>query len=153
MTVKGRFLLASPLVLLFALGCSPDNPNAPASLSGKVTYNNKPVTGGSVAIIAKDGGTIVRPIMQDGTYSATDLPVGEAAITVETETVNPDRKMPEYGGGRKDAVSPRPAGAPGSATGSGAYVKIPDKYSKKETSGFSTNLKAGRNTMDLPLAD
>jgi hypothetical protein len=152
MTLKGRFWLASPLLLLFALGCGPDNPNAPASLSGKVTYQNKAVTGGSVTIIPKEGGAMIRPIMPDGTYNATDMALGEVTITVETESINPDRKAPQYGGGRKDAVSPAPPGA-GSPTGSGTYVKIPDKYSKKETSGFTMTLKAGKNTMDLPLSD
>ena len=75
-------------------------------------------------------------------------------ITVETESVNKDKKMPTYGGakgGAKGAMSPVPEGL--GPAGGATYVKIPDKYHDKAKSGLSVTLQKGRNTKDLDLKD
>ena len=75
------------------LGCKSENPNAPGRVSGKVTYNGQPVTGGTVTFHSKkDGAKIPVSISSDGRYSAFDIPDGEMDVTVETESLNPDRE-------------------------------------------------------------
>jgi hypothetical protein len=164
----GRLFLLSPLLLIFAAGCG-DTSKTPAQLSGTVKYNNKAVTGGTILLIAKGAegksdkakGSYTIYIKPDGTYSATDLPVGDFDATIETESVNTQgRPTPDqYGGSRggKDkgrTVSPAPedktASSPG---GGGTYVKIPAKFAKKDTSGLTVTLTKGSNEHNFELKD
>ena len=97
-----RLRLAGGAALFAAMvltGCKPSNPNAPAKVTGKVTYNGSAVTGGSVSFHYKDGGKVSAPIGSDGTYSAIDIPTGDAMVTVETESINPENKKTEYRSG------------------------------------------------------
>lgn len=171
--LRGATLLAGALIVV---GCAPSNPNAPARLTGRVTYNGSAVTGGTVTFHPKDGGSFSVGIAADGTYTAFDVIEGEMGVTVETESINPNKKMPEYKGGSSSGPgkmygqgkfgpkSPSGSGAPG---GKGAqmgpapeganiqtvYMKIPAKYAKPETSGLSVTLKKGEQTKDFELTD
>ncbi|HZT79836.1 MAG TPA: hypothetical protein VFA26_06430, partial [Gemmataceae bacterium] len=124
----------------------------------------------TIRFYPKDGGMYTAVIRPDGKYEAPDLPVGEMAVTIETESANPNRKTPDYnspggggmgmygkaGGGapqQKDRamkMSPIPEGAP---KAEGAYVKIPAKYADKSTSGLSVTLNKGKQTKDFALTD
>lgn len=173
-------LRAAPLLagLLVVLGCGPSNPNAPARVTGRVMYNGSPVTGGTLTFHTKEGGQIPLGIAADGTYSAVDVPEGDIVVTVETESLNPNRKMPEYKGGTgsgpaamygKGKFGPQGGGPSGSGApgGKGAqlgpapegvniattYMKIPDKYAKPETSGLTVTLKKGEQVKDFELTD
>jgi len=161
------------LVPLLLFGCTPHNPNAPAKVSGKVTYNGSPVTGGSVVFHYKEGGQFSAPIASDGTFVAADIPVGEAVVTVETESINPDNKKGDYAsppgagmmaGKYGKAAPPKPSsGGPGRGAkmspapdGSGSntvYMKIPGKYSDKTKSGLSVTLKEGKQVNNFELTD
>jgi hypothetical protein len=146
----GRLLLVLPLFLVLASGCT-RNPGAPASLSGKVTYKGTAVTGGTVTVHTKDGAGYSIPIKPDGTYSGTDLPAGDMVLTVETESVNKDKKTPVYGGrAGGQSMSPVPEGV---KAGGGGYVKIPAKYADKAKSGLTVTLSKGKQTKDLELTD
>ncbi len=183
MTLKGRLLLTLPLYAALVIGCSKGNPNAPATVTGKVTYNGAPVTGGMVVFHPKEGGMYTAAISPEGTYSVSDLPIGDATVTVDTESINPNAKMPEYkggnsgpGGGVGKAMYSQmmggtkgSKGAPGGQShkaekmspmpegankaGGGTYVKIPEKYKDPEKSGLTTTLKRGSQTYDIELKD
>ena len=53
------------IAVVMLVGCKQNNPNAPARVTGKVTYNGSPVTGGNVYFHTKDGGAIAAPIGGD----------------------------------------------------------------------------------------
>ena len=153
---KARLLLTLPLLLLLVLGCQKSK--TPAKLSGKVTYNGNPVTGGEMVFYFGEGGAPEVTIRSDGTYSATDLPVGEATVTIDTESINPKGKMApaQYGGVKgagkeKMKMSPMPEAASQSAKGE--YVKIPLKYKDKKKSGLTVTLTSGEQTHDFELKD
>jgi hypothetical protein len=152
MTIKSRLALALPLFLALALGCGPDSPT-PASISGKITYGPTDVTGGQITFHPQgEGPSYTRPIAADATYSAADLPVGQFTVTIETESINPDRKAPDYGGSRGGGgKSPAPAAAP--QGNPGTYVKIPPKYADVKTSGLTVTLTKGSQKKDFPLTD
>lgn len=159
----GIGFLAATLV-----GCGGGVASAPANVSGKVTYKGAPVTGGVVGFFASgaEGGGYSATINPDGTYKASNVAAGEIAVTVETETLNPNIKQVTYtggaskgppgssgaagGAGKKMGSSPRPGNA---AKSEAVYVKIPGKYAKKDTTTLKTNLKAGNNIYDIDLAD
>ena len=170
-TVRIAFVL--PLFLLaLTAGCSGKGNMSAAKVSGKVTYNGSPVTGGSVtfhyANMKDEQGhdltnqSVSCTIGPDGTYSNTDMPVGDTVVTVETESAKHETasaadyaqkmggKMAGKGGGKIEA-SPAPPGFEGNK--GGAYVKIPAKYADKSSSGLKKNLSRGSNTFDIPLSD
>jgi len=127
--VHRLFVIA--LLLLCALGCSrkltPVESNR-SPISGTVTFDGKPLTGGSITFMSKDD-TRYRTtvaIGPEGTFSAADAPQGVLQATVETESLLFSK-------------------APG-------YVKIPAKYSKPATSGLSVKVEPGQtNTVTFGL--
>jgi len=149
MATMGRSLLLGSLFLVVALGCANPKGNVAASISGKVTCKGSPVTAGSVVFLTADGTPYGAPISADGTYAASDLPVGPLSVMIETESANTGAKKAQtYGGKMK--MSPVP---PGMEKTGGAYMKIPGKYADPKTSGFSVTLKAGQQTQNFELAD
>lgn len=160
MSVKGRIVLACPLLLMLVvgLGCSKGNVNTPAKLSGSVKYKGGPVTGGTMTLLPEGGGAIPVTIKPDGTYAAQDLPVGTLKVVIETESMNPNKKgdpstYGQQGGGRggSQSMSPIPTGR--STAAGGTYVKIPEKYSDVKSSGLSVTLQKGDNSHDFDLTD
>jgi hypothetical protein len=154
MTTKARLFLVLPLLLVLVVGCTSTKAN-PVKVSGKVTYKGAPVPGGTIQFTKEGGGFASCPLSKDGSYSASDLPVGEYAVAVETESANTGAHpaVGSYGKG-KGGMSPGPGGAPPAPPSAGDYVKIPAKYKKKETSGLKVSLAAGDNPdKNFDLAD
>lgn len=149
-----RLILALPLFgALVAMGCGKST-STPASATGKISYKGTTVGGGSIAFVTADGARYSSPIKGDGTYTVSQLPVGEMTVTIETDSANKDRKDPNYGGGMAKGGptgSPRPDTAKADAGGS--YVKIPAKYKDAKTSGLKVSLTASKNSKDFDLAD
>lgn len=164
---KGRLLLALPTIGLLFLGCSKYNPNAAAEVSGKITYNGTPVTGGTImfqpagAGDKSPGGAYPGTIMKDGSYRIAELPAGELIVTIETESLNPDKKSQGPYAPTKDkavgraapANSPIPGNAPKGPGEAGVYVKIPEKYKSPSTTPEKRTLKNGKNEENFDLKD
>jgi hypothetical protein len=179
-SVLGSCLL---FILLFGLvlGCG-SSKAAPAQVSGKVSYNGQPVPGGTV-VFYSSAGVYSAAINTDGTYTAADLPEGEMVVTVDTESLNPDRKTAAYtpsaikaraeaGSKSKYSGSSVPA-AKSAPAASGAkdqkpntspvpeganvdpvtYVKIPRNYADKTKSPLKVVLKSGSQEQNLELKD
>ena len=159
MTRTSRFVLALPLVLTVAVGCSTSK--TPSKVSGKVTYKGEPVGAGTVTFHAKEGGIYYYPLNSDGSYSGADLPTGEMIVTVDTEAANPNRGGEVYGGKGKEGANPsdymkkmKERGmVPEGPIISGKYVKLPEKYRSKETSPLKVNLTKGNNDNNFDLKD
>lgn len=169
----GIFLLTATS-LLVAVGCKKTNPGAPASITGKVTYNGAPVAGGTITFHTSDG-AMSAAIGSDGKFVCTDMPVGETPVTIETESANPDKAPEVYGpnsgnpmagnpmaskygkgsaaksaGASNSSTSPAPAN---SSPSSGSYVKIPARYADKDQSKLTVTLVKGETKKDFPLTD
>jgi hypothetical protein len=159
--IMRRIALVLPLLLLPAFGCS-GGKGATSSVSGKIMLNGQtPVTAGTVTFYPAEGAPVEKGINSDGTYIITDIPAGEYTVTVETESVKRAENAPVYGGGRGGAekgqekqgrggMSPAPPDFQG---GTGHYVKIPEKYGKKESTPLKTTIGKGKNTYDIPLSE
>lgn len=158
-----RRCLLPTLSFLFLIslvnGCGPSKSN-PVELSGTVTYNGQPVTGGTMIFFAKDGGTYPASIHADGSYIATDFPTGELIVTVDTESLNPAKKQETYTGktkmgggpkGKEGKMSPVPEGA--SQGNAGTYVKIPKVYNDKDKSPLKVTVEAGKQKLNIELKD
>ena len=173
-----RIRLGSGLLLascMLILGCSNENKEFPAQVSGKVTYKGAAVTGGIITLYTAEGSPIQAPISNNGTYLFPNLPIGQMTVTIDTDSVNPESmKKEEYKGGKgpgggaagmykmksapmptlkkgqENSKSPVPEGT---QVNEAVFVKIPAKYKAKGTSGLSMELKAGKQTKDFELND
>lgn len=132
-------------------GCgSGVNPNAPANISGKVTYKGAAVTGGSLLFHSAD---TVYPasIDNDGAYQGRDFPVGEFTVTVDTENLNPARKSTSYDPQAAKMEEYKPPEGVNVTTAT--YVKIPAKYADKTKSGLKVTITPGKQVKDFELTD
>jgi len=168
------FAVLGTLTLGMTLGCS-SKKSAPAVVSGKVTYKGEPVTGGTLVFFTEQG---VYPVAvsAEGTFTHSDLPEGACTVTIDTEELNPNRKVQAYDqksnatsggpGGAKYKSKPAPSasGAKGkqetSPAGEGSpqgergqYKKIPPQYADKDKSPLKVTLKAGSQELNFDLTD
>src|SRR5438132_13142015 len=85
-----RFAL-TPLFVVICLGpagCT--GRDRPASVSGKVTYNGKPVTSGIVVLVGKDGKTSdLGYVKDDGSYSIAKAPSGPVKVSFDNPAPPP----------------------------------------------------------------
>jgi hypothetical protein len=146
MLLLRRFLLSLTLALLLIAGCSGKRSQNTANLSGKLSYKDQPIKAGVMQIYTEQG-LYSATINPDGTYTATQLPPGKATVTIETESINPNK--PVYGGGKYEVKKSKAEKEPEALE----YVKIPLKYRQENTSDLKIELKPGKNTHDFNLTD
>jgi hypothetical protein len=146
-----RLVVLLTSIAVVALGCGDKNPNAPASVSGSVKYKGEVLKAGTIQFHS-DQGVYTAPINSDGTYVNRDVAVGESVVTVDTESVNPNKKKEAYGGDRAKGMQEQKPPA-GSSTGSEFYVKIPKKYSDPKESPLRANVKRGKQEQNFELTD
>lgn len=169
MIQHSRLALMVLVVSVIALGCGQKrNPNAPANVSGRITYKGGPLKGGNVTFHPASGGVYSFAIRPDGNYTATDVPDGDMVVTVNTESLNPAKqeKPRVYGEGQavgdgKPLAVPSPDfiksklknPPPDVPVAQPEYMKIPEKYSDKTKSGLSVTLSPGNQTRSFDLKD
>ena len=112
--------------LLLAAGCDSAPPPPPERVvTGLVTYQGKPVTGGTVIFQPMEKGA--RPYMgvigDDGNYELSYIVPGEFAVAVETET---KRGLP-------------------------THVEIPRRYNSPSQSGLKFQVGEGAQTYNIEL--
>jgi hypothetical protein len=138
--------VAFGVVLVPLVGCGEPQ----ASLSGKVTFKNKPVTGGWVIFINEAEKHDRAQIKPDGTYSSTTVPIGNLKVGVEPAAKGVSANMPK---GVKKPEIPKDGPADVYAQGSGGYVDIPMYLRSPNTSKITTKVEAGAKTFDIDLPD
>jgi len=120
------------IATLLLAGCG--GAGSSGTLAGKVSLKGQPVTGFQVSVISsKSGSGAMTEIGQDGAFEFREaLPVGTYKVAVVPKPPEP------VAPGTKLSKAPPPA--------------IPIKYQRVETSGFSAEIKPGRNeaTFSIP---
>jgi hypothetical protein len=156
-----RFRIGLCFALLAGLfaGCTA-NPNAPARISGIVTYKGNPLPAGSIAFVSDEQGhQYGGPLSPDGSYEVRDLPTGPMIVTVETEYLKPEKKAPDYGGGKGAKMYAERVAVEGKGGAAAAkappeqYVKIPAKYGNSKTSPLTITIESGRQVKNFDLVD
>jgi hypothetical protein len=147
-----RWLLCG---LVIAAGCSTvKHQTEHAQVTGQVTYNGKPVTGGRVLFVAVEGGWAGEGIIdKNGNYTVSS-PVGDVKIAIDNMMLTSlgTGKGTKHEIGMKGAGKPRPD-APEAKIPEGTYMKLPSKYSKLESSGLTYTVKKGDQTYNIQLTD
>jgi len=123
------------VVFVALIGCGPGR----GDLSGKVSFEGKPLKIGSVNVLGQDGLPKGAQISPDGTYKVADIQAGTVKIQVTS----------------LDPASTQPAvRIPGSGTtkaDSSGWFPIPDHFGDFEKSKLTFELKPGPNTLDIEL--
>ena len=132
-----RFFAAScvVVVILLATGCGADT----TTVTGTVTYQNKPVTSGSVLIYCPDKQIVRGNLGPDGTYSIPNVPYGQAVVTVQAQPKSPmglrtPQHLPPFSTGTPIPPSIESSRSDAQAT---RGVVIPPRYALPEESGLS----------------
>jgi hypothetical protein len=128
---------------LLASGCGSNT----STVVGKVTYQGKPVAGGSVIVYCPDKQIVRSTIGTDGTYSIPNVPSGQAIVTVQSPARTP-------AGLRMKQSLPPSSGGPIPLTveaNDPARVLIPQRYALPEESGLSVVVDRGQVTYDIDL--
>ncbi len=126
--VVTRWTLAAVLLPAVVAGCA----RPVGTVSGKVTFQNRPLPAGSVTFIHADGTTVSGSI-QDGSYSVSKVPTG--ACTVLVAALPPPRSMwnPE----KKETVGDSAANTIRQA------MPIPPRYNDPKQSDLHYEVKGG----------
>jgi hypothetical protein len=126
-------------LVVLAPGCGP----RAAPVTGRVTYQGKPVVWGSVTLKAADGSMHQIGINLDGTYRLERVPVGPAAVGVSSPDPAPSARARALGGDEKRSRPGAPPVPPG------AWFPLPDKFADPATSGLTMHV--GRDSGDIEL--
>jgi hypothetical protein len=139
-----RWLLYLVFVLPFGSGCygprdtPPPVPKGPkGSATGKVSYEGKPITAGTIMLDSGKGDIVAAPIKSDGTFElkgshGAEFPAGEYKVSVQPPEVTPDPKAKEMA---------KPPEIPG----------VPSKFYNPGTSGVTVVIKEGKQNLDIVL--
>ncbi|HEY7328328.1 MAG TPA: hypothetical protein VH592_11840 [Gemmataceae bacterium] len=166
-TERVRFLVKCLLLLpliVFAVGCG----GSEGSVSGKITYKGKAVTGGEIRFHPESkSGNFATEIKSDGSYSVSKVPPGPAKITITTfGTAPPTGNMGGRGmGGRGRGDNKAMEGMKKKAEmikskkemegkadeAPTERVAVPEKYSDPEKTDLKVDVKGGRQTHDINL--
>ena len=174
MTRFSSWRLAFALLLvgaasLLSIGCS----RPVGSVTGKVTFQGKPLKGGNVAFVSSEGRqSFASGIKEDGTYEVPNIQGGSYKVTVETASLKPPATAAGTGMGgigQKAPVTKEGTGAPppgqqlpdgykasSPASGQAAanakkYVAIPDKYADADKSELTYTFNGGSDTFNIDL--
>jgi hypothetical protein len=141
--------------LLILAGCSDRATRSGfAQVQGKITFQNKPLTGGSIHFFQdqkKVGSFMIRG---DGAYSA-EVPLGPVKVAIETVSAKyQDRQavlkvMKENG--FDVAPEQREPKSPALTALKMTYVEIPDRFGDPEQSGLEHTVVSGQQTCDFDL--
>jgi hypothetical protein len=123
-------------------------------VEGKITYQNKPLGGGTIHFFQDQepvGSTMIRG---DGKYAA-EIPLGQIRVAIETTSVKyHDRQavlnlMKENG----FDVPPeqRKPNSPAFTALPTTFVEIPERFGDPEQSGLEFTVERGRQTRDIDL--
>jgi len=141
-------LSVAALILLLA-GCGGPSRPATAPVSGRVTYQGKPVPLGQIVFYPENGRPAVGSIGPDGSYRLTTFEtVGDGAtpgryrVTIQAMRVT--------GGGHAKTFDEelRGGGSPGPAK---VEWLVPEECSRPETTPLMAEVKPGSNTIDFNL--
>lgn len=134
---KAAVWLGGVAFCILLAGCNgSQQPTAP--VRGQITYDDKPVTSGTITFVPKKSGPAATgEIQKDGSYVLKTYKTGDGAVLGEHTVMiisleDQTGKLPEH----RSQTPP---------------TLIPPKYSNNQTSGLSATVKEGDNTINFPL--
>jgi hypothetical protein len=130
-------LVAAGLLPLAAVGCA-----GRGNVSGKVTYQGRPLAWGTVQFEGSDHIVKQANINSDGTYTVPGVATGDAKIAVSSVDPRSSDFQPIQREGQAPR-KPRPEVK--------GWFEIPKKYETTFNSGLTYTVKRGNNEFDIKL--
>ena len=137
--------------MLVLAGCEHKGLNT-AAVSGHVSYRGKPVTEGRITFYPVDGRAASGAIGPDGSYKLTTVREGDGAllghhqVTIEARQVT---GRPDYKGFAEEIRGVRKGD--GTRFKTGIVLLVPDRYSHRESTPLTAEVKEGKNTINFNL--
>ena len=162
-TIVATALLVCLLVCLG--GCSGGGAPPSGAVTGKVTIDGQPVTGGSIRFHPTAADSKSKPsggvIGADGSYSVPDAPIGACKVTVDTGLAKGAATKNEPKGPGAEVMKKMqgpPAGMPAMGGGNGAGfvsgtkpIAIEAAYASAATTPLTAEVKRGANTHNFEV--
>jgi hypothetical protein len=130
------------VVLVLTAGCGKPK----GSISGKVIYKGKPLSGGFVTFILEKGAPLHAKIQSNGEYRIDNVPVGTVKITVQPESATGAEWMdkggpplPKSPDEMKKWMMPK------------TEAEIPERYSDAAKTELTYTVKQGPQEYDIVL--
>ena len=144
-----RFIRPAVLAaaLLAPAGCGEPT----TDVSGKVTYQGKPVTYGTVVVLDTAGAPKAGTIQPDGAYRISGVRPGPVKLAVSSPPPPGSEPARKATGGRdRDDDKPPPNVTPAAPEVIKNWFPIPDNYSDPNKSGLTGEAKSGQ-PIDIDL--
>lgn len=134
-------------VILCLAGCEAGK----ADVTGKVTYQGKPVVWGTVIVQGPDGVAVNGTIAPDGTYAVRGVTAGPAKLGVVSRNPGVRGMAVSRGGrgGKEEGAAPAAPLAAGPEKGK--WFPLPPAAEDPEKSGLTANFGGGSNAHDIEL--
>ena len=129
--------VAAALLASAAVGCA-----GRGNVSGKVSYQGKPLVWGTVQFEGSDGVVKHGNIQPDGTYTVEGVATGPAKLAVSS--VNPQSS--DFQPIQREGMPPRPPRPEVKG-----WFRIPNKYETTFNSGLTYTVQRGNNEFDVKL--
>ena len=160
-----RRTIVSALAIALIAGCNGGGAPPSGSVSGKVTIDGKPLTGGSIRFHATSPDAKVKAsggvITADGSYIVPDAPIGPCKVTVDTGVRSGEKSKVAPAGPSADVMKKMqgpPAGMPAMGGGAGPGFASGEKampieaaYSSVSTTPLSADVKRGANAANFEV--
>lgn len=135
-----RISAGSLVLAMVALGCGSKEPPR-ANVSGKVTFNGKMVTQGSVTFVSEDGTATDSGSIVDGVYKLTRAPIGKVKVGIVTPS----------NAGMKQAMKQKVEGKSFEG-GGGPALELPVRFANADSSGLVLTIPAeGSTSLDIVI--
>src|SRR5262245_38421259 len=136
------------VVLLLVGGCGG---KGTGTVSGEVSVGNEKLAAGTVLFHA--GNKVILAPINDGRYTAENVPVGEARVSVQLHANVPGMNPPAD---KTMMMDPKKMGNPNAELVGGMPPSIklppvPSRYLEPSTSGLTFNVQRGENAFNIPL--
>jgi hypothetical protein len=113
-----------------------------ATLTGKVTYQGKPVSVGAIYFHGPAGEVAMGNLTDTGTFVATDIPVGEVRVSLRVQDPGVYSQQLQGAGGRGAKTRPKDEDK---------VTSVPAKYSDPATSGLAYTITPGLTALDVTI--
>jgi hypothetical protein len=137
----GSMLPIMLLLPLLATGCGGQGKG---TVSGKVTYQGKPLPSGFVTFVPEQGAALHSEIQSDGSYRMNNVPLGAVKISVEPKSAQDTLKSSAMPRNPKDFSKAKTAMTESDA-------KIPSRYADPNKSQLTYTVTKGSQQHDIDL--
>jgi hypothetical protein len=143
-----RALRSGGAVLLLLAGCS-----SPVAITGKITYQGKPLPVGNVTFVPEQGGGGFTSEIRNGEYKVTKVPLGPSKIAVMTPSQSTPNQYMEKMRPPPEMLKQAQGKVPGDPGSDPKPVPIPKKFNDPDTSGLTYTVTGGSQVHNIDIPD